>query len=97
MELFFENNQSGNGGFILLKNETEEVGRLTYTIIPNMHMLVISYVMVHAKFEGHGYGKKLVDFALEFARENHWKLKAHCSFAHTLLMRMENLEDVFIA
>jgi hypothetical protein len=30
------NNKSGNGGYItLLKDEEKEVGRLTYTIIPD--------------------------------------------------------------
>ena len=37
MELRFENNKSGNGGYITLKNETEDVGRLTYTIVPELN------------------------------------------------------------
>ncbi len=34
MNLTFENHKNGNGGFISLKNEIEEIGRLTYTIRP---------------------------------------------------------------
>ena len=56
MELRFENNKSGNGGYITLKNETEDVGRLTYTIVPELKKLIVSYVMVFPKFEGQGLG-----------------------------------------
>ena len=37
----YENHQSGNGGVITLKNESEEVGRLTYTIFPEENKLII--------------------------------------------------------
>ena len=37
----FENNNSGNGGFITLSKDTEEVGRLTYTIFPEDKKLII--------------------------------------------------------
>lgn len=46
MNLIFENHKKGNGGFISLKNESEEIGRLTYTIQPEKNTLIISYVMV---------------------------------------------------
>ena len=65
----FENSQRGNGGVITLKNETDEVGRLTYTIMPEKNTLVISFVMVHPKFEGRGMGKFLVEEGVRFARE----------------------------
>jgi hypothetical protein len=40
----FENNKSGNGGVLTLNNEIKEVGRLTYTIFPEDHKLIISFV-----------------------------------------------------
>ena len=71
MEIFFENNKKGNGGFLSLKNKTEEIGRATYTISPENNLLIVSYVMVYPKFEGQGFGKKLVEESIKFARENH--------------------------
>jgi predicted GNAT family acetyltransferase len=53
----FENNKSGNGGVLTLNNEIKEVGRLTYTIFPEDHKLIISFVLVHPEFEGRGMGK----------------------------------------
>ena len=46
MNLIFENHKNENGGFISLKNESEGIGRLTYTIQPEKNTLIISYVMV---------------------------------------------------
>ena len=97
MELRFENNKSGNGGYITLKNETEDVGRLTYTIVPELKKLIVSYVMVFPKFEGQGLGKKVVEKSVEFARKNGWTIKAHCSYAHAVLSRKQDVEDVFVS
>lgn len=92
----FENNKSGNGGVITLQKESEEVGRLTYTIFPEDHKLIISFVLVHSKFEGKGMGKYLVDEALRFARENNLKVYPHCSYARSVMMRMQDVDDIFL-
>lgn len=92
----FNNNKSGNGGFIVLKNETEEIGRLTYTIFPEDSKLIISFVMVHPKFEGKGMGKNLVEEAIKFARENNWKIYPHCSYARSVMKRMHEVEDILL-
>ena len=97
MELTFENIKSGNGGYITLKNSAEDMGRLTYTIVPELKKLIVSYVMVLPKFEGQGLGKKLVEKSVEFARKNGWKIKAHCSYAHAVLARKQDIEDVFVS
>lgn len=92
----FQNNKSGNGGIISLHKETEEVGRLTYTIFPEDQKLIISFVLVHPKFEGRGMGKFLVEEAIKFARENHWKVYPHCSYARSVMMRMSDVDDIFL-
>ena len=92
----FENNKSGNGGFLALHNENEEVGRLTYTIFPEDHKMIISFVLVHPKFEGRGMGKYLVEEAIQFARENNLKVYPHCSYARSVMTRMNDVEDIFL-
>lgn len=93
----YENNTSGNGGFLTLKNdEDEEIGRLTYTIFPDDHKLIISFVLVHPKFEGRGMGKYLVQDAVKFARENNWKVYPHCSYARSVMNRMNDVEDILL-
>lgn len=91
----FENKKSGNGGVITLNNENAEIGRLTYTIFPEDHKMIISYVLVHAQFEGRGMGKFLVEEGIRFARENGWTVTPHCSYARAVMMRMEKIDDVF--
>lgn len=92
----FENNKIGNGGFITLNNETEEIGRLTYTIFPNDKKMIISFVLVHPKFESKGMGKYLVEEAIKFARENKWQVNPRCSYARSVMNKMDNIEDIFL-
>lgn len=91
----YENERSGNGGVIKLHKEDEEVGRLTYMIMPKDEKLIISYVMVYPEFEGRGMGKFLVQEAVKFARENRWKIIPHCSYARSVMRRMNDVDDVF--
>ncbi|MBC7556464.1 MAG: GNAT family N-acetyltransferase [Chryseobacterium sp.] len=92
----FINIRNGNGGFITLNKEADEVGRLTYTIFPDDHKLIISFVLVHPKFGGRGMGKYLVEDAIKFARENKWNVYPHCSYARSVMRRMTDVEDVFL-
>ncbi len=92
----YTNNQSGNGGVITLHKDDEEVGRLTYTIIPEENRLIISFVLVHRQFEGRGMGKYLVEEGVRFARENGWKVYPHCSYARSVMNRMKDVDDILL-
>lgn len=92
----YENNRSGNGGVLTLSNEQEEVGRLTYTIFPDENKLIISFVLVHPKYEGRGMGKYLVDEVIKFARKNEWKIYPHCSYARSVMKRMSDVQDILL-
>lgn len=96
MSFTYQNNQSGNGGFITMHLDTEEIGRLTYTIMPQDHKLIISFVNIYPKFEGNGYGKLFVQYAIGFARQNNWKVYPHCSYAKTVMTRMTDVDDIFL-
>ena len=92
----FINNKTGNGGVITLNNDTAEIGRLTYTIFPEDKRFVISFVLVYPQFEGRGLGKYLVEESIRYAREKGLKVYPHCSYARSVMSRMNDLEDVFI-
>lgn len=95
--MIYENNRSGNGGFLTLNtDDKEEIGRLTYTIFPDDHKLIISFVLVHPKFEGRGMGKFLVEEAIKFARENNWNVYPHCSYARSVMSRMTDVQDILL-
>lgn len=91
----FTNNRTGNGGVISLNNEQEEVGRLTYTIFQEDQKLVISYVLVHPKFEGRGMGRYLVEEGIRFAREENLRVHPTCSYARSVMNRMSDIEDIY--
>lgn len=92
----YTNNRTGNGGVIILENQEEEVGRLTYTIFPEDDKLIISFVLVHSKFEGRGMGKYLVEEGIKFARDNNWKVYPHCSYARSVMKRMNDVDDILL-
>ena len=92
----FNNNKSGNGGVITLNNEISEIGRLTYTIFPEDKKLIISFVLVHPEFEGRGMGKFLVEEAIKFASENQWNIYPHCSYARSVMRRMDDVQDILL-
>lgn len=92
----YENNYSGNGGVITLNNDSDEVGRLTYTLFPENQKMIISYVLVHPQFEGRGMGKYLVEEAIKFARQNNWKVYPHCSYARSVMNRMNDVDDILL-
>jgi len=96
MNFTYQNNQSGNGGFMTMQLDNEEIGRLTYTIMPEENKLVISFVNIYPKFEGNGYGKHIVKHAIDFARENSWKVYPHCSYARAVMSRMTDVDDIYI-
>lgn len=92
----FQNKMNGNGGIFTLNKEGEEVGRLTYTLFPAESKMVISYVLVHPKFEGRGMGRYLVDHSIDYARTNGLKIYPQCSYARSVMNRMEGVADVLL-
>ncbi|EKB59575.1 Acetyltransferase (GNAT) family [Bergeyella zoohelcum] len=93
----YENQRQGNGGVILLfSDENIEIGRCTYMVIPSESKLIISFVLVHKEFEGKGMGKLLVEAAIQFARENGWKIFPHCSYAHSVMKKIDHVKDILI-
>lgn len=92
----YENERNGNGGVILLSNDKEEIGRLTYTIFPEDRKFIISFVLVHPKHEGKGMGKYLVEEAIRYAREEKLNIYPHCSYARSVMSRMDKSPDFLL-
>lgn len=97
-EVKFETIQTQNGGYIsAVGHQSNEIGKLTFTIVPETQTMVISYVMVFPKYEGKGYGKVLVMEAVQYARKHKYSIQPHCSFSKSVLDRMkEEVKDVYL-
>ena len=71
------------GGFYLYGDETK-IGEITFRK-RSQNAISINHTYVLKEFEGRGYGKKLVDKVLEYAKENDWSVSATCWFAEKVI------------
>ena len=56
----------------------------------------IFHTEVDKKFSGKGIGKALLNAAVEFARKEHKKIVASCSYANAVLSKDKTVNDIFI-
>lgn len=83
MERFtFEEDDLG-GAFYLFEDETK-IGEVTFRK-RREDAISINHTGVKREFEGKGYGKKLVDRVIEYAKENQLSLSATCWFADKVI------------
>lgn len=71
---------SGEKGisFFSLNVDDREVGRML--VSSTLGVLEAGYTTIDLGQRGSGYGKKLVDAVVDYARENRLKVKAKCGF-----------------
>ncbi len=82
MEILHQH-ENGRGRWYL-QAEDEILGEMTY-YENSAHTITIDHTEVSEKLKGTGSGKKLVDAAVAYARENHIKIHATCPFAARVL------------
>jgi hypothetical protein len=94
MEITFENTKKETAVSSLLKMKPKKLAE--QPILFPQRIIFNSFLRDGLpKFEGQGFGKKLVEESIKFARENQWKINPHCSYARSVMMRMQGIEDVF--
>lgn len=91
MEIIKEDN-GRRGNFKAMEGEVQ-AGLMTFKW-ENESTFNINHTEVNPDFGGQGIGKKLVMAAVEFARENQFKILATCPFAKAVLEKDERLSDV---
>lgn len=64
--------------FFSLHADEIEVGRMLVTVTPDI--LEAGYTNVDIAQRTHGYGKKLVEAVVDYARQNNLKVIAKCGF-----------------
>ncbi len=70
----------------VLRINGERLGFLDYAPTPAGEMR-IDYVEVDPALRGGGHGRKLVEAAVAFARERHWRVVPICSYARAVIER----------
>ncbi|MBI1221054.1 MAG: GNAT family N-acetyltransferase [Bacteroidetes bacterium] len=91
-EISQEKNEKG-GRFVFLLSG-DEYGEMTY-VNSGPGKFIIDHTFVNPELKGMGAGKKLLDYAVAYARENHLKIVPLCPFASKMMNRTpEDYADV---
>lgn len=57
-------------------------------------VMVVEHTFVNENMRNQGLAKKLVDRAVDYARENEYKIEPVCSYVATVFERYDEYEDV---
>lgn len=88
-----KNIQNEKGGRFELYKDGTQAGLMTYTWTDETRF-TINHTEVNENFSGLGLGKKLVEAAVNFAREHQKKIIPACSFAKAAMQKEAGCEDV---
>lgn len=81
-------NDNGSGFFSLI-TDNQEVGRILVTITPEI--VRAGYTTVDFSQRKSGYGRKLVDAVVDYARKNGLKVIADCGFVAMMFNKYPEL------
>ncbi|UJH90025.1 N-acetyltransferase [Antarcticibacterium sp. 1MA-6-2] len=88
-----EHNNSDGRGIFKAKDGGKDAGEMTYSRT-NDSKIIIEHTQVEPEFQGQGVGKKLVQEAVGYSRQNNLKIVPECSYAKKVLQRSPEYEDV---
>lgn len=91
MEIQHSNN-SRNGVFFV-EQDGERLAEMTY-VWSGEDKFIIDHTEVSEKLKGLGVGKKLVVAAVEYARNNKYRIMPLCPFAKSVFDRTPEISDV---
>jgi len=81
-----------DGSFVYELND-QRVGEMHYRIAGD-HKIIVDHTVVEEEEEGHGIGKKLLEELVNFARKENIKVVPQCSYAHAVLKRTKEWQDI---
>ncbi|MDY4789903.1 MAG: GNAT family N-acetyltransferase [Bacteroidales bacterium] len=84
------NNKEKNR-FELFANE-KEAGEIDYQIKDSK--LIINHTGVNKEYEGKGLAKLLVEYAVNYARENNFKITPICPYVKIVIERNKEYHDL---
>jgi uncharacterized protein len=84
--------QKGSNKFYLGQNEKEPKAELVYS--GDEGTMVIEHTYVSEQLRGQGVGGKLVDQAVQYARDHDLKIDSQCPYAKSVLEKNDDYRDV---
>ena len=88
--------ESGENGSFFIEEDGLKSGLMTYRKTGE-NEITIDHTEVDDAAQGRGFGKKLVEAAVEYARENDLKIVPVCTFAKKIIDKTPEYQDVLAA
>lgn len=76
------------------RNEDDGTVNAEITWTQMADVMVVEHTFVNENMRNQGLAKELVDRAVEYARENEYKIEPVCSYVATVFERYDEYEDV---
>lgn len=86
----FTHEEAGRSGRFTL-TEAGNTAELSYTVRPETRTLAFDHTFVPTAARGQGLARKIVDHAVEHARQAGMKIAPHCSYVSVLFDRNPTL------
>jgi predicted GNAT family acetyltransferase len=88
-----EQEDNGKKGAFIIDIEGQRVAEMTY-VWAGTDRIIIDHTEVSPVLKGQGAGKKLVEAAVNFAREKHIKIVPLCPFAKSVFDKTPEWQDL---
>ncbi len=80
-------------GFFYIENDGKTQAKMTF-VFASERQIIIDHTEVNSNQNGKGFGKKMVESAVAYAREKGIKILPLCPFAKNVFDKNTNLSDV---
>ena len=84
---------NGSKGYFYVSVDGKQEGKMTFVFAGN-DKIIIDHTEVNPGNNGKGFGKKMVNKAVEFAREKNIKIIPLCPFAKSVFDKTPEFSDV---
>lgn len=88
-----QHKQDGNKGEFYIEENGSPIAELTY-LMNDETTLVATHTGTHPRMRGKGIAMKLVEAAVDYARENNLKISPMCSYVAWAFNERKDLQDV---
>ena len=85
--------ESGHRGSFFFEQDGKRLAEMTYSRA-NAALVIIDHTEVGKELSGQGMGRKLLDAAVQWARETQTKFMVTCAFANAQFARDPSIRDV---
>lgn len=85
--------EADHRGAFFIEQDGKRVAEMTYSRV-NAALIIIDHTEVAANLGGHGVGRRLLDAAVDWARETQTKILTTCPFAGAQFAKDPSIRDV---